>query len=221
MTLIFWLSFAFLWGLVVVQGLALLEMVRQVVDLRRGADVAKGPRLLPDTVAIGASLPSAQSLRWAETGERVDWSTTLGEEATAIVLLHHGCASCYTVAGDLSRVAEAQAPGIRIIPVITAYSLDRAHEFIRTTKLPIQSALIEIPSPDDGGEVFARALNVNRKPAAVALRGPRIAAAATVLNGEQVATLLREVLQQEQQEDSGLIKHQVVQLARSAPLEAE
>lgn len=217
MSLIFWLSFALLWVLVLIQGLALLEVVRQLVDLRQGAEVVRGPQLLPDTVTIGASLPSAQSLRWAETGLQVDWSTTLGEEATALVMLHPGCATCYTVGSDLRRIAEAQRPGVKVIPVISAHSAERAHEFIRNTKLPIQIALIEIPLPEDGGEVFARALNVNRKPAVIAVRGSRIAAAATVMNGDQVDTLLKDVQQRPERDYGGVVRDGIVQLTRSGP----
>jgi hypothetical protein len=198
---IFWLSYAVLWTVVLVQGFALLEIVRQLTDLRQRDEVPRGPRLLPNTVSVGATLPTPSALHWAETGERVEWSSALGEVASAVVLLHPGCATCYGVASELRRVADGQGPGINIIPVVSAYSEDGAQEFIANTSLPTRLCLIEISG--DSGETFARALNVNRKPAAVVLKGSLIAAAATVLNGEHVETLLKDVLSR--REDGRLV----------------
>jgi hypothetical protein len=191
---IFWISLALLWALVLIQGFALLEMVRQVVDLRQVTEVLRGPRMLPNTVPMGATLPSGPLLRQAHTGAEVDWSTTLGEEATALVLLHPGCGTCHTVAGELRRVAGSQRPAVRIVPLVTAYSAETADEFIKTTNLPVEITLVEIQGSEDSAKPFAKAINLNRKPAVVALIGSRIAGAASVLNGDQVDKFLKEVV---------------------------
>ncbi len=219
MPTIFWLAFAVLWILVLIQGFALLEMVRQLVDIRQGTETLRGPQLLPDTVPIGATLPSAPSLRWAQTGAQVDWSSALGEVATALVLLHPGCATCYTVARGLRTFSGPQRPGVKILPIVTAYSPERALEFITETKLPVDATLVEAPSAEDGSEPFGKALNLNKKPAAITLRGARIVAAASVLNGQHVEMLLEDVLEGNEQERDGFAKEPVMQTSGSATAE--
>jgi hypothetical protein len=128
----------------------------------------------------------------------------LGEEATVLVLLHPGCGTCHTVAGELGRVAGAQGPAVRVIPVVTAYSTEAADEFLKTTNLPLELALVEVQQFEDTDEPFAKTLNLNKKPAAVGLRGSRIAGAASVLNGDQVDKLLQDLLSGDQQNNGEL-----------------
>jgi hypothetical protein len=196
MPLLFWLAFAILWIIVLIQGFAFLEVVRQLADIREGTDSLRGPRLLPDTVSVGEELPIPESLRHADTGDPVEWPSIIGREATALVLLHPGCATCYTVSRDVRRVANSQRTGRKVIPIVSAYSPERAEDFIRETLLPKESVLVEVASGEDNDR-FAKALNVNRKPAAVVLRGSKIAAAATVLNGDHLDILLDSVLQEQ------------------------
>jgi hypothetical protein len=221
MPAIFWLAFAVLWILVLIQGFALLEMIRQLVDIRQGTETLVGPQLLPDTVPIGENLPSAPSLQWAQTGAQVDWSTALGEVATALVLLHPGCATCYTVARGLRVRGGHQRLGVKVFAIVTAYSPERAQEFITETKLPVDATLVEGPSPENGSDPFAKTLNLNRKPAAVTLRGTRIVAAATVLSGKHVEMLLDDVLEGIERVRDGFAKEPVLQTSRSSTSEAK
>jgi hypothetical protein len=214
---IFWLAFAVLWALVLIQGFALLEMVRQIVDIRQNTETIQGPQLLPNTVPIGAELPNIPTVRWAGTGVQVDWSSALGEVATALVLLHPGCATCYTVARGLGKARDSERSGVRVLPIVTAYTPERADEFIAETKLSPEATLVESPSAELGSEPFGKLLNVDKKPAAITLRGTRIVAAATVLTGQHVEMLLEDVLEQYSQE---LVNEPAAERNRSASSES-
>src|SRR6202022_1254371 len=108
----------------------------------------QGPRILPDTVKTGSTLDAAPSLKWVTTGEQVNWSTDLGPRATALVLLHPGCATCYVVAGELDRVAQAQVPGVKVIAVVTTTSSKRGRQFFSDAKLSTDNALLEVQRPE-------------------------------------------------------------------------
>lgn len=190
----FWLAFGLLWVLVAIQGFAFLELVRQVADLRQGTE-AQGPRLLSDAIPVGSPLPNPPvSLRSMQTREPISWAQVLGDAATALVFLHPSCATCYTVASDLRRVMNVQDTGVKIVPVLTARSPERALEFVQSTKLPTEFGLV-----DEDGEGLAKALSLNRKPAVVAIRGSKIAAVATVVKGDHIKMLLDDVLKEPQE----------------------
>ncbi len=192
MPAIFWIGFALLWVLVLVQGFALLEVIRQLVELREATARQPGSRAPAETVPIGEQLPPAPaSLRWASSGEAVDWSDVLGERATALVFLSPGCGSCRTVAGDISSAVARLESGVRIVPVVAARSPDHMSEFVAATGLPAEPLLLE-----NGAEQLARSLNVNRKPVAVILRGTRIRVAAIALSGDHIGGLLAEALRE-------------------------
>jgi hypothetical protein len=185
-----WLALALLAAIVLVQGFALLELIRQVVDLRGERAETQDPKWLPESVPVGSTLPDRPAgLRWAISPQPVDWSKVLGSAATALVFLHTSCSTCYLVASELRRAIKSTPPDWAIVPILLSSSRERAERFLDDAHLPNEITLVD----DSGQDVLARAINLHKTPVAVLLRGDRIIGAATVFNGGHALQLLRDV----------------------------
>jgi hypothetical protein len=185
MDAIFWISYAVLWVLVAVQGLAFLEMVRQNAQLRDALHVYEGPKEQLEISYVGEELP-ASNARFALDGAPIRWSDHLGQDLTVLVVLHPGCLTCHSVAEGLPRLIGSHDDGVRVIPVVEGRNLDAARAFMEELHLdPARAVLDEEPS-------LSRSLNLTIKPGAIVLFGKEVASAATVKSASQVEILVRD-----------------------------
>jgi hypothetical protein len=190
MSAVFWLSFGAVWLLLVIQGLVMLELVRQIADLRQGgigrSERPSGPIPIHDLLGVGRDIPPARSLTRAATHEPTTWADVLDSGSTALIFLSPSCTTCWNVAARLPWAAAQLPIGQRIVPLISSPRLDHAWEFVRRNRLG-ELAVVE------EGEDVEESLNLLRKPSAVVLRGSKVVHAATVLEGEHVLQLLNEL----------------------------
>lgn len=187
---LWWLALAFLAAIVFVQGFALLELIRQVAELRGEQAEVQDPRWLEDTVPVGATLPVPPlGLRYATSPRGVDWRRVLGQEATALVFLHTSCSTCYLVASELRRTMKSIPSEWAIVPILMSASRERADQFLKETHLPTESTLVD----DSGQDELPRAINLHKTPVAVLVRADRIVGAAVIFNGAHPLELLRQV----------------------------
>lgn len=182
MTSLFWLSFALLWALVVVQGLAFLELLRQVAQLRKDVGPSLGALIVPGVVEVGAPLPPLAGVR-ASDGGKAAWSDYLLKESGVIVLLRSGCVSCHTLAAELSNFASSVKTDFFTVAVIEGRR-DETVEFIRHTGLDASLVVI-----DEEGATAHR-LGVSFSPGAVSVRDGSLYQAGIVNNVTQVHALL-------------------------------
>lgn len=188
---IFWVSFGVVWGLVVLQGLVMLELVRQINDLRqrRVSDPShsrpEGPLTMEDALGIGGDIPPALTLRDATTSDVTTWHELLPTAGlSAVVFLSPTCTTCWAVARGLEQVRATGPPKSRLLALVSAQKPGHADEFIARTGIG-EFAVVE------EGEAVEEALNVLRKPAVALLRGRTVTSIASVLEANDVLTVLR------------------------------
>jgi hypothetical protein len=182
---IFWVSYAALWVVVAVQGLAFLELVRQAAQLRDALQIYEGPKEQLEISYVGEELPGSNA-RFAATGKPVRWQDLLGRDLTVLVVLHPGCLTCHAVAEGLPRLIGTQDEGVSIVPLIEGRNLDAARAFMEELRLDAARCVLdEEPS-------LSRSLNLTMKPGAVVLFGTEVSSAATVKSASQVEILVRD-----------------------------
>jgi hypothetical protein len=185
MELIFWITYAALWVMVAVQGVAFLELLRQTAQMREQLSVYTGPSEQAEIFHVGEPLPESGA-RWALDGKPVRWEDHLGRDLSVLVILHPGCLTCHGVAEGLPRLISSTDSGAAVLPIVEARSLDAAREFMEELHLdPEHTILDEEPT-------LSRGLNLSVKPAAVTLFGREVVSAATVKSASQVEILLRD-----------------------------
>lgn len=183
MTPIFWISFGLLWILVVIQGLAFLEVLRQVGQLRRQVGPQQGALIMQGAVKTGDTLPqlvglSASNLRPAR------WEDYLDPHFSVVVLLSTHCITCRAIAEDLTRLADDVSDEAAIITLVEG-KIDEAQTFIAKTRLDPRLVII-----DEQGET-AKQLNVLWNPAAITIRGKKLGEAAIINDTYQLNALVR------------------------------
>jgi hypothetical protein len=185
MDAVFWVSYAALWVVVVVQGLAFLELVRQAAQMREALQIYEGPKEQLEISYVGEVLPHSNA-RFAATGEPVRWQDLLGRDLSVLVVLHPGCLTCHAVAEGLPRLIATQHDGVSIVPLVEGRNLEAARAFMEELRLdPARCVLDEEPS-------LSRSLNLTMKPGAVVLFGKQVSSAATVKSASQVEILVRD-----------------------------
>lgn len=183
MSWLFWATYLALWVVVVVQGFAFLELLRQTAQMREALNVYEGPKEQAEIYGVGDALPKS-AVREASTGKLVRWEERLGRDLSVLVMLHPGCLTCHTVADGLQALVSSADGGAAIIPIVEARNMDAARAFMEELRLdPATTLLDEEPS-------LSRALNVTVKPAAVVLHGATVARASTVQSAAQVEVLI-------------------------------
>ena len=174
MTILIVVSIVVLGVIVVVQGLVLLEMVRQTAQIRRVLDLDDRPTPISLGELAGRPLPEPARGIWSENGASRDG---------VVVLLSTDCATCMLVAsglGDLLDRFEHQ----KIVAVLQARDLDDATEMLAAAGLALDEIVVDLER--EYGPAFAIAL----RPAAVVVRGGIVSEGAIVRNPHQLQQLL-------------------------------
>jgi len=160
--------------LVVVQGLVLLELVRQVSQMRRELDLDDRPVPISLGELAGRPLPEPALGVWSENGSSRDG---------VLVLLSTDCATCRLVASGLPDIL-TRFEGQRIVAVLQAHSQDEATEMLADTGLPQDEIVVDVERE------YGSALGIALRPAAVVVRDGIVSEGAIVRNPRQLQQLL-------------------------------
>jgi hypothetical protein len=157
--------------LVVVQGLVLLEVVRQLAQIRKVLDLDDQP--VPISLGNLAGRPVPEPANGAVRNG-------------VFVLLSTDCATCRLVASGLPDLV-ARFEDHQIVAILQAHNHDEATEMLATTGLDRDQVVVDLER--EYGEAFGVAL----RPAAVVVRDGIVSEGATVRNPRQLQQLLENL----------------------------
>jgi hypothetical protein len=157
--------------IVVVQGLVLLEMVRQTSQIRRVLDLDDRPVPISLGDLAGRPLPEPARSIWPANADGV------------FVLLSTDCATCRLVASGLRDLLDRFVDK-RIVTVLQAYHEEEAAELVAVSGLAGEEVVVDLDR--SYGEAFGIAL----RPAAVVVRDGILSEGAAVRNARQLQQLL-------------------------------
>jgi hypothetical protein len=160
--------------LVVFQGLVLLEVLRQIAQIRQRLDLDNRPITISMGELSGAELPANIRDVWMRKARTADGT---------LVLLTPACATCRLVAAGLQALI-AHNGTHPIVAILEAPDESRVRDFLEETGLDAGDVVVDF----DGRASAALALNV--RPAAVIVRDFRITEAASVRNVDQLRNLI-------------------------------
>jgi hypothetical protein len=195
MQTLFWISFAVLWILVLVQGFALLEVLRQIGFMRKQQGVGQQGNLFvrnPDLT--GQELPKAAGRRAADLLP-ANWDDFLHGERGVLVLLSTTCIACRTVAEKLHGFIE-RARDVFAVATIVEGDFEDIQAFIKETRLDPRLVII-----DEKGKT-AEALGVKWKPGVVVVLGRQVDQVGIINDAEQLDLLLAEAKRAEQEKQT-------------------
>jgi hypothetical protein len=174
MTTLLVVTVVVLFLIVAFQGVVLLEMVRQVAQVRRQLDLDDRPVPISLGELAGRPLPEAARAVWSENGALRDG---------VLVLLSVDCASCRLVAfglRDLLNRFEHQ----RIVAVLQARTNDEAVRMLAEAGLAGDGVVVDLESE------YGAAFGIELRPAAVVVRDGIVSEAAVIRNPRQLDQLL-------------------------------
>jgi hypothetical protein len=157
--------------IVVVQGLVLLEMVRQTAQIRRILDIDDRPTPISLGNLAGRPVP-----------EPANGAVRNG----VFVLLSTDCATCRLVAAGLPDLS-ARFEDHQIVAILQAHNHDEATEMLATAGLNGADVVVDLER--EYGEAFGVAL----RPAALVVRDGIVSEGATVRNARQLQQLLENL----------------------------
>jgi hypothetical protein len=184
---IFWVSYAALWIIVLIQGFAFLEVLRQVGLLRRQIEPQQGAMIVSGAVDRGTPLPKLTGHPPHESFAAREWRDYFGDALGVIVFLTTQCVTCREVARDLPGLAADLSPVARVVAIIEG-GRDVVEAFVSEVSLDKHLVIID----EDG--TTARELGVEWRPAAVTVRDGGVAQAGIVNNVAQIDALVGEEL---------------------------
>jgi hypothetical protein len=169
-------------GLLIVHSLVLIEVVRQIGQIRHRLEIDDEPVPISLGEAVGQLVSSRLSPdeenRMRQFGDDVFYGTA------AIVFLSSDCKTCRIVAEALTDVRLRHQGALRLVPILDARDEVGASAFLAATRLAAEDVL-----PDDGS--LARSFGVTARPTVVLVREGRIREGATINNATQLARLTR------------------------------
>jgi len=157
--------------LVVVQGLVLLEMVRQTSQIRRVLDLDDRPVPISLGDLAGRPLPEPARSIWPENRDG------------AFVLLSTDCATCRLVASGLRDLLDRFVDK-KIVTILQAYHEEEAAELVAASGLADDEVVVDLD------RTYGEALGVALRPAAVVVRDGILTEGATIRNAHQLQQLL-------------------------------
>jgi hypothetical protein len=160
--------------LVVFQGLVLLELVRQVSQIRNQVDLDDRPVPISLGELAGRPLPD---------GVRGIWSQNGSPGNGALVLLSTDCATCRLVASGLPELLE-RFERQKIVAVLQARNHDDAAEMLAAAGLAQDEIVVDLERE------YGNALGIALRPAAVVVRDGILSEGAIVRNPRQLQQLL-------------------------------
>jgi hypothetical protein len=161
-------------ALVVIQGLVLLEMVRQTAQIRRVLDLDDRPVPISLGELAGRPLPEPARSLWPENRNG------------AIVLLSTDCTTCRLVASGLRELLD-RFKEQRILTVLQAHELEDANEMVAAAGLTHDEVVVDVDRR------YGESLGVALRPAAVVIRDSIVSEGATIRNAHQLQQLLETI----------------------------
>jgi hypothetical protein len=177
MTTLIVVNIVALWLFLVFQGLVLLEMVRQVSQVRRQLDLDNQPVLLSLGELAGRPLPEPARAACSENGTVPDG---------ALVLLSVNCTTCRLVASGLRDVRK-RFEHQKIVTVVQARNHDEAVEMLAGAGLTWDEVVVDLENE------YGAALGIDLRPVAVVVRDGIVSEGATVRNPRQLRELLERL----------------------------
>jgi hypothetical protein len=161
-------------ALVIFQGLVLLEVVRQLSQIRRELDFDDRPVPVSVGKLAGKPLPEPARAMWSGNGSSGDG---------VLVLLSTDCATCRLVAAGLpSLLTEFDKQKVRV--VLQARHHDEVTEVLSEAGLARETVVIDLE------DEYGTALGIAMRPAAVVIRDGIVSEGAVVRNPRQLHQLL-------------------------------
>ena len=177
MTILIVLSVVALWVLVGVQGLVLLEMVRQVSQIRTQLDLDDRPMAFSLGGFAGRPLPEPARGVWSENGVVRDG---------VLVFLSTDCATCRLVVSGLRDVMQ-RFEDKRVVAVLQARTHDEVEQMLAETGLTLDEFVVDLEN--EYGGIFG----IDVRPAAVVVRDGIVSEGAVVRNSRQLHQLLERM----------------------------
>jgi hypothetical protein len=182
MSLFLIVSYGVLWLIVVVQGLALLEVLRQLSSIQNRISSDK-PLIVPAGDRVGQLLPDLHGVH-AANGADADWGSLLDSQLNAILFVTPKCRHCFELCSDLASHWERFSNQTRITIVVNSRR-DEATRFVADASLPADRVVI-----DETGAT-AEEIPVRFFPGVVVTLGRMISYAAIVNTAEQLDQLVQ------------------------------
>lgn len=184
MPAIYWVSYVLLWLLVLVQGFAFLEVLRQIGVIRKQLEPQQGALLVPNAVETGAPLPELSG-QAATTMLPAHWDSYLpaGAKPCLLVGLTTHCLSCRAIAEELTGFVADVRDDATVLAFVEG-PLGEAQDFIRQTSLDPRLVVI-----DEAGATMKR-IGVSWNPGVVIVRQRRLGEAAIVNSVTQLGALV-------------------------------
>lgn len=155
----------------VVEGLVLVEVVKQVAQIRQRVDLDDEPQ----PISLGAKVNRPFS-----RGDLLPDQT----ESSLVLLLSSECSSCRAVAAAVTAVREDAAPDAPALVAVIEGRDEDVEQFLADTGLEPQLVVL------DGGHEIGRDTGVRLRPAAVVVREGVMVEAAAVRTARQLRHLL-------------------------------
>jgi hypothetical protein len=178
-------SYVVLWLLVIVQGFALLELLRQLHAVRLETEdlrPQRGALIVRDVVQTGQPMPDLAA-RTFPSYELTSWSDWFPERNGVALFVTTRCVTCRSIANQLDDFLRSS--GNPPIVVIVQAEFEEVRRFLRATALQPERVAI-----DERG-FTAGALGLEFSPAAVTVVDGCVGEAAIVNSIDQLASLLQ------------------------------
>lgn len=182
MSVFFWLSFGVLWLLVVVQGFAFLEVLRQIGQIRHQLEPQQGALIIQGAVQEGDPLPALEGYS-AKDHRRANWEDYLNPTLSVVVLLSTHCIICRSLAEDITQLADDVKENVSII-VILGDKEDEVQKFLNVTRLDRSIVII------DEKKITAQRFGVTWNPAAITVSEGKLGKAAVINDIHQLSALV-------------------------------
>ena len=159
--------------LVIFQGLVLLEVVRQLSQVRRELDFDNRP--VPVSVGnfAGRPLPEPARAAWSESGASSDG---------VLVLLSTDCATCRLVAMGLPELLARFEE--KLVVVLQARNHDEVTELLAEAGVDRDAVVVDLEHE------YADAFGIALRPAAIVVRDRIVSEGAVVRNARQLQQLV-------------------------------
>ncbi len=193
MQTIFWISFGLLWVIVVIQGFALLEVLRQIglIHKQRNTEQQQSNLFVRNPALTGQPLPKVSGYRAIDL-HPADWDDFLRKDQGVLILLSTTCIACRTVAEKLHKFVE-EAKDVFSVVVLVEGNFEDAQIFVANTGVDPHLVII-----DERGTT-AQAIGVDWKPGVVFVQNRQVDQVGIINDVDQLDLLLEEAKRAEQE----------------------
>lgn len=162
--------------LVVFQGLVLLEVVRQLSQIRRELDFDDRPVPVSVGKLAGQPLPEPARAVWSGNGAARDG---------VLVLLSTDCATCRLVAAGLPDLLKQSEE--KVVVILQARNHDEVTEMLADAGLARDAVVVDLESE------YSTTFGIAMRPAAVVVRDGIVSEGAVVRNPRQLQQLVESL----------------------------